>query len=80
MSIRKYLSAFSYKKKLKTAYAWACVWVTDIVRSKRKKECERHEELEGTVNLTADLIIIFPLSYMAEQDTTPTLTQGAAEM
>ncbi len=59
-----------------------CVGDTDIVRGERKKEYEKHEELEGTVtvNLTADLIIIFPLSHIAEQDTTPTLTQGAAEI
>lgn len=55
---------------------------TDIVRGERKNEYEKHEELEGTVtvNLTADLIIIFPLSHKAEQDTTPTLRQGAAEI
>ncbi len=54
-----------------------CVGNTDI---RGEKECEKHEELEGTVTVTADLIIISPLSHIAEQDTTPTLTQGAAEM
>lgn len=69
---------FSHKNKLKTAYAWH---VCDIVRGEKRKE-RKSVRAGGCYNCESDIKhnYHFLMSHTAAQDTTPTLTQGAAEI